>query len=89
MEQALILGKISYRAPDDVLEKIKKIKGVKEANIIFGPYDFYITITTETKKMMGDIAIQIRALEGIVDTLTCYVVNHSDIRPDAQGSFIE
>jgi len=89
MEQALILGKISYRAPDNVLENIKKINGVKEANLVFGPYDFYVTITTETKKMMGDIALQIRSIEGIVDSLTCYVVNHSDIRPDEQGAFIE
>lgn len=89
MEQALLLGKISYRAPSNVLEEIKKIKGVKEANLIFGPYDFYVTISTETKEMMGDIAIKIRSIKGIVDSLTCYVVTFSDIRPEAKGPNIE
>ena len=89
MEQALILGKISHRVPSDILEKIKKIKGVNDANLIFGPYDFYVTINTETKEMMGDIAIKIRSIEGIIDSLTCYVVSFSDIRPEAKGPGIE
>ena len=89
MEQALILGKISHRAPGDIIEKIKKIQGVNEANLIFGPYDFYVTIKTETKEMMGDIAFKIRSTEGVIDSLTCYVVSFSDIRPEARGPHVE
>jgi DNA-binding Lrp family transcriptional regulator len=89
MEQALILGKISHRVPMNILEKFKAIEGVNEANLIFGPYDFYVTIKTETKEKMGDIAYQIRSIEGVIDSLTCYVVNFSDIRPDTSGSGIE
>ncbi len=75
MEQALILGKISHRVPSNILEKFRIIKGVNEANLIFGPYDFYVTIKTDTKEMMGDIAFQIRSIDGVVDSLTCYVVS--------------
>ncbi|MGD2142647.1 MAG: Lrp/AsnC ligand binding domain-containing protein [Candidatus Bathyarchaeota archaeon] len=89
MEQALILGKISHRVPSDILEKIRKIGGVSDANLIFGPYDFYVTIKTETKKQMGNIAINIRSIDGVIDSLTCYVVSFSDIRPEARGSLIE
>lgn len=89
MEQALILGKISHRVPSDVLEKLKKIQGVSDANLIFGPYDFYVTVKTETKEMLGDTAFQIRSIEGVLDSLTCYVVSFSDIRPEARGSGIE
>jgi len=89
MEQALILGKISHRAPGDVLEKLKKIQGVSEANLIFGPYDFYVTVKTETKDLLGDTAFQIRSIEGVLDSLTCYVVSYSDIRPEARGSHVE
>lgn len=89
MEQALILGKISHRVPSDVLEKLKKIQGVSDANLIFGPYDFYVTVKTETKGMLGDTAFQIRSIEGVLDSLTCYVVSFSDIRPEARGSGIE
>jgi nitrate reductase NapAB chaperone NapD len=89
MEQALILGKISHRVPGDIVEKLRKIEGVNEANLIFGPYDFYVTVKTETKEMLGDTAFQIRSIDGVIDSLTCYVVSFSDIRPEARGSGIE
>ena len=85
MEQALVLGKISHRVPSNILDNLRTIEGVKEANLIFGPYDFYVTIKTETKEKMGDIAFQIRSVDGVIDSLTCYVVNFSDIRPEALG----
>ncbi len=89
MEQALILGKISHRVPGDILVKLKKIEGVSEANLVFGPYDFYVTVKADTKELLGDTAFQIRSIEGVLDSLTCYVVSFSDIRPDASGPGIE
>ncbi len=89
MEQALILGKISHRVPGDILEKLREIVGVSETNLIFGPYDFYVIVKTETKEMLGDTAFQIRSIDGVIDSLTCYVVSFSDIRPEAKGSGIE
>ncbi len=89
MEQALILGKISHRVPSDILEKFKTIDGVSDANLIYGPYDFYVTIKTETKQSMGDVAFNIRSIDGVIDSLTCYVVSFSDIRPEATGPSIE
>jgi len=89
MEQALILGKISHRAPGDILGKLKKIQGISEANLIFGPYDFYVTVKTETKERLGDTAFKIRSIEGVLDSLTCYVVSFSDIRPEARGHLSE
>jgi nitrate reductase NapAB chaperone NapD len=75
MEQALIQGKIAHRVPSDILDKFRAIEGVSEANLIFGPYDFYITIKTEDKETMGDVAFQIRSIDGVIDSLTCYVVS--------------
>ena len=89
MEQALIVGKISHRVPSNIIEKLRKIDGVNEANLIFGPYDFYVTVKTETKEKLGDIAFDIRSIDGVIDSLTCYVVSFSDIRPDASGPGIE
>ena len=89
MEKALILGKMSHRVPVDVLETIKKISGVAEACFIFGPYDFYVTVETDTKSRVGDIVWQIRSIEGVLDTITCYVVSFSDIRPSASGPLVE
>ena len=42
MEKALILGKLSIRAPRNIIEEIKKSQGVTDADLIFGPYDFYV-----------------------------------------------
>jgi len=89
MEKALILGKMSHRVPVDVLETIKKINGVAETCFIFGPYDFYVIVETETKSRVGDIVWQIRSIEGVLDTITCYVVSFSDIRPSASGPLVE
>ena len=89
MEKALILGKLSYRVPENIIEKFKKIDGVEDADLIFGPYDFYILLNTESKKTLGNTSIQIRSIEGVLDTMTCYVVNFTDIRPEATGSTVE
>ncbi len=75
MEQALILGKIAHRVPSNILEKFRPIEGVREANLIFGPYDFYITIKTDTKEKMGNVAFKIRSIEGVLDSLTCTIVS--------------
>ncbi len=82
-------GKISHRVPTDIIEIIRDIQGVSEANLVFGPYDFYVTIITETKERVRDIAFKIRSINGVLDSLTCYVVSFSDIRPEATGSGIE
>ncbi len=89
MEEALILGKITYRVSSDIIKQIRKIDGVNEAQLIFGPYDFYATVKTETKEEMGDIVYNIRSIDGVLDSLTCYVVSFSDIRPASSGPGIE
>lgn len=89
MEKALILGKMSHRVPRETIENIKGIQGVTDASLIFGPYDLYVIVSTETKEMLGDIVLQIRSHEGILDTMTCYTVEFSDIRPEARGPTVE
>ena len=80
---------MSHRAPTNILEDIKKINGVTDTELIFGQYDFFVIFETETKEMMGDIALKIRSIEGIINSLTCYVVSLSDIKPEASGPGIE
>ena len=86
MEKALILGKLSYRVPRNIIEQFKKIEGVMDADMIFGPHDFYIVINTESKEMLRDISLKIRSLDGILDTSTSYVTTFHDIRPEARRS---
>jgi hypothetical protein len=89
MEKVLILGKMSHRVQRDILDQIRDLDGVTDAQFIFGPYDFYVTVETETKEEVGDTVWKIRGFEGVLDTITCYVVSFSDIRPSAKGPLIE
>ena len=85
MEKALILGKLSYRVPQNIIEEFQKIDGVIDADMIFGPYDFYILLNTESKRTLTNTTLMIRSMEGVLDSLTCYVVDITDIRPEATG----
>jgi hypothetical protein len=89
MEEALVLGKLSHRVPRDIITKIKGIEGVKKASLILGPYDFYALVSTKTKEMLSDLVINMRSHEGVLDTMTCYAVEFSDIRPEARGHHVE
>jgi hypothetical protein len=85
MEKALILGKLSYRVPQNIIEEFQKIDGVIDTDMIFGPYDFYILLNTKSKRTLTNTTLKIRSMEGVLDSLTCYVVDITDIRPEAKG----
>lgn len=89
MEKALVLGKLSHRVPREIINKISGIEGVNDASLIFGPYDFYALAITEKKATLSRIILQIRDLEGVLDTLTCYAVDFSEIRPEPRGPHAE
>ena len=74
MEQALVLVVLAFSYPRDMLDKIKSIPGVTDANLIYGPYDLYVMVKTETKDELREAIIQIREIEGIRSTMTCNVV---------------
>ena len=88
MEKALIIGKLSHRVPRNIIEQFKKLKGVSDADMVFGPYDFYIVIKTDSKEMLGDTSLKIRSIKGVLDSQTCYVVSLPEIRPEAKGPFV-
>jgi uncharacterized protein with GYD domain len=87
MEKALMLGKLSYRVPKNIIERFKKIEGVVDADMVLGPYDFYTIIETDSKDELGEISLKMRSIEGVLDTLTCYIITLDDIRPEATGPY--
>jgi DNA-binding Lrp family transcriptional regulator len=80
MEEALILITLSYSYPAELLDKIKTIPEIAEANLIYGPYDMFVLIKTKTKLELRDMIIKLRENEGIKSTLTCNVVPGSSYR---------
>jgi DNA-binding Lrp family transcriptional regulator len=74
MEQALVLIVLAFSYPSNMIDEIKNIPGVTEANFIYGPYDLYVIVKTKTKKQLRDAVIRLREIEGISSTMTCNVV---------------
>jgi DNA-binding Lrp family transcriptional regulator len=75
MEKAVILGSLARSFPTDIPDKFKSIKGVIDADLLFGPYDFYVVAQAEEKVKLDEIALKIRFTEGVASTTTCNVVN--------------
>jgi DNA-binding Lrp family transcriptional regulator len=60
----------------EVVDNLRSVDGVMEANMTFGPYDVVSVIETDDVNHIGRmIAHSIQPIPGILDTLTCLVVD--------------
>ena len=75
MEKAVILGSLARSFPLEILDKFKSLKGVVDADLLFGPYDFYVVAQAEEKEKLSELALKIRFTEGVASTTTCNVIN--------------
>ncbi len=75
MIEAYILMKSELGEQSEVYTKILKIKGVKSANTVIGPYDLIIFIESADLNTLGKTVIsKIQNLKGVKDTTTCVVI---------------
>jgi len=75
MIEAYILMKSELGEQSEVYTKILKIKGVKSANTVIGPYDLIIFIESADLDTLGRTVIsKIQNLKGVKDTTTCVVI---------------
>lgn len=59
-----------------VLDKLLKLKGVKEAHFLYGPYDAYVIIEGRDSSDLQALVIdRIRRIEGISSTMTCFIAD--------------
>ena len=59
----------------EVLEKVRAVEGVEEAEMVYGNYDIVARVKTETMdKLKHIIAFQIRALANVRSTQTMLVI---------------
>ena len=74
--KAYILIKIRAGELRDVVGQIRKLEGVVEANMTFGPYDAIVVVETEDLARLGKItAAEIQPIPGVEQTLTCLAVD--------------
>ena len=59
----------------DAIRQIKRVEGVTEANMTFGPYDAVAVVHADNIKTLGKILSQgIQPIPGVLETLTCLAV---------------
>jgi DNA-binding Lrp family transcriptional regulator len=59
----------------EVVRHLKRIEGIHEANMTFGPYDAVAVIEADSIMTLGDIiATKIQPIPGILETITCLAV---------------
>ena len=73
--EAYVLIKIRTGEIRDVVRQVRRVEGVAEANMTFGPFDAVAIIKADSVAHLGQIlAAGIQPIPGILDTLTCLAV---------------
>jgi DNA-binding Lrp family transcriptional regulator len=76
MDKALVLLTLEPTTERNVLEKLRKLKGVTEAHFLYGPYDAYVLIEGQTSSALQELVMEkIRRIEGISSTMTCFIAD--------------
>jgi DNA-binding Lrp family transcriptional regulator len=74
--KAYVLIKIHAGEVKEVVDRLRKVKGVAEAHMTFGPYDAVAVVETGDITDLGAItALEIQPIPGVDQTLTCLAVD--------------
>jgi DNA-binding Lrp family transcriptional regulator len=68
---------ISIRAGEiaEVVRQLRRVEGVNEAHMTFGPYDAVAEVTADSVNRLGQtLALSIQPIPGVIETLTCIAV---------------
>ena len=74
MEKGLVLITLKMEYSSNLKEQIKALPGIIDVDLIYGPYDAYAIVETETKEELRDSVMKIRQVFGVHQTLTCNVI---------------
>ena len=73
---AYVLINIEGNKVKHVLNGLSKIKEVKSAHAVAGPYDIIAFIEAKDLESLGDTVVSnVRKISGIVQTMTCVAVS--------------
>ena len=74
--KAYVLIKIRTGEVNEVVKSLRKVDGVVEAHMTFGPYDAVAEVETTDVTSLGIItASMIQPISGVEQTLTCLAVD--------------
>jgi len=78
MPTAYVLINTEPEKMEEVVKDIRKIEGVKEAQMVYGVYDIVATVKTDTMDKLKEIVTwNIRRLESVRSTQTMIVIEGS------------
>ncbi len=73
--EAYVFIECEHARSKEVLEKLLKIGGVKEAKVVTGPYDLIALVAASNFKVLGDVVIsKIQAINHVKKTLTNVII---------------
>ncbi len=73
--KAYVLIHVRTGSISEVIHNMVRVPGVAEANMTFGPYDIVATVKVDDIDKLGHlIASELQPIPGVLDTLTCLVV---------------
>ncbi|MGE5187606.1 MAG: Lrp/AsnC ligand binding domain-containing protein [Betaproteobacteria bacterium] len=76
MVSAVVLVNTDLAQQSQVLEKIRQVKGVEEAHILWGVYDLLVKITANSIERLKEIIKHnLKQLTGVAMTLTLMIVD--------------
>jgi DNA-binding Lrp family transcriptional regulator len=74
MDRAIVMLTLEPDTGMTPLEEVRKIPGVIEAHILYGPYDAYVMVEAKNISRIQDIVInEIRSINGILSTMTSFI----------------
>lgn len=74
--KAYILIEIRTGEIEKVVQHLRRVDGVQEAHMTFGPYDAVAVVEAEDVRSLGKImASRIQPIPGVLETLTCLAVD--------------
>lgn len=69
--EAYVLIECEHAKSREVLEKLLKVAGVKDARVVTGPYDLIALVAASNFKVLGDVVIsKIQKINHVTKTLT-------------------
>jgi len=76
MVYAYVLITVSIGKIREVIEAVKKIEGVIEADVITGPYDAIAKIkANDLGELTKTVIQQIHYIDGVIDTTTAIIIS--------------
>ena len=74
MVKAIVLVNISPTHIEKVLQDMKKIAGVEQANMVYGVYDIFAIIHAKTSSILHQVILNIHEIDNINEVTTMNIV---------------